>query len=262
MSAWRSLGEADAVRLNQIRAASYLHVFETLEEIVSGAARSRARDGADVVEALAPILRFDAFDHASLFHAFLDDFARAFPVVHRRVPWPKELEGVVGSASPHALLVLALHLKLVTQQHYLACVRGDQALEPAFVRLLREHWTLECGGERTCGSVVEIQSTLTRILPGRIPSALRDYKLVVFAIDDLLERQSALDVETLEEARGAPLTPASNRRAVLDVETTAHRKTFLTMGIVNAAFVYAMRSLGPSAPAVLAGVVASLTSRA
>ena len=32
-------------------------------------------------------------------------------------------------------------------------------------------------------------------------------------------------------------------------------------GIVNAAFVYAMRSLGPSAPAMLAGVVSALTSR-
>lgn len=260
-SARRSLSEEDAVRLNQIRAASYLHVFQILEEIVAAGARTRARDGTEVLEALAPILRFDAFDHASLFRTFLDDFGRAFPVAHRRVAWPRELEAVVGSAVPHALLVLALHLKLVTQQHYLACVRGDQALEPGFVRLLREHWTLECGGERTSGSVVAIQSTLTRILPGRIPSALRDYKLVVFAIDDLLERQAELDVQTLEDARGATLTPASHRRAVLDVETAAHRKTFLTMGIVNAAFVYAMRSLGPTAPAMLAGVVASLTSR-
>lgn len=257
----RTLDAPDAVRLNQIRAASYLHLFRLLEEVLGAAARARAVDGTEVQEQLAPILRLDAFDHGSLFGAFLADFARVFPVSHRRVGWPFALESSAGSAVPHALLVLALHLKLVTQQHYLACVRGDQALDPSFVRLLREHWVLECGGARSCNSLVEIQAKLAGILPGRIPSTLRDYKRMILAIEDVLERQGALDVETLEDARGAALGSGGMRKAILALEVGSHRKTFLTMGIVNAAFVYAMRSLGPTAPAMLAGVVVSLSSR-
>lgn len=256
----RALAEADRVRLNQIRSASYLHLFELLESVLVTAARRRANSEADVREMLAPILRLDVFDHASLFRTFLTSFARAFPVPHRHLPWPADLDGALTHASPHALLVLALHLKLVTQQHYLACVRGDEPLEPGFVRLLKEHWTMECGGVRTCGSVLAIQEALGKALPGRIPAALRDYKLLVFTIDDVLRRQAALDVTTLEDARGTALDP-SLRRAAVDAEVAAHRKTFLTVGIVNAAFVYAMRSLGPTAPAMLAGVVASLGSR-
>jgi hypothetical protein len=256
----RALDLPDSVRLNQIRSASYLHMFDVLESVLGKGARVRAGNDEDVHEQLQPILRLDAFDHASLFRTFLDDFGRAFPVPHRRLPWPKDLEAAVEHAAPHALLVLALHLKLVTQQHYLACVRGDEALEPAFVRLLKDHWNLECGGDRPCGAVVAIQTMLTKALPGRIPSALRDYKLLVFAIDDVLKRQAELDVATLEDARGAPL-PAPLRKAAFDMEVAAHRKTFLTVGIVNAAFVYAMRSLGPAAPSMLAGVVAALSTR-
>ncbi len=256
----RALDAPDAVRLNQIRSASYLHLFDVLESALGKGARVRAGNDEDVHEQLQPILRLDAFDHASLFRTFLDDFARAFPVPHRRLPWPSDLESAVQHASPHALLVLALHLKLVTQQHYLACVRGDETLEPTFVRLLKEHWNLECGGDRPCGAVVAIQTMLMKTLPGRIPPALRDYRLLVFTIDDVLRRQAELDVATLEDVRGAPLT-SSARKAAFDTEVAAHRKTFLTVGIVNAAFVYAMRSLGPAAPSMLAGVVASLATR-
>lgn len=257
----RALDPGDAVRLNQIRSASYLHVFEVLESVLVEAARKRAAsEDTDVREQLGPILRLDAFDHASLFEGFLEDFGRAFPVATRRLPWPEDLESALAHGTPLALLVLALHLKLVTQQHYLACVRGHDALEPGFVKLLKDHWNLECGGERTCGSVVEIQAALSRALPGRIPSALRDYKIFVFAIDDVLRRQADLDVATLEDLRGQPF-PSATRKAIVDAEVAAHRKTFLTVGIVNAAFVYAMRSLGPTAPSMLAGVVASLSSR-
>jgi hypothetical protein len=48
---------------------------------------------------------------------------------------------------------------------------------------------------------------------------------------------------------------------VVAAQVAAHRKTFLTVGIVNAAFVYAMRTLGPTAPSMLAGVVSALSAR-
>ena len=105
-----------------------------------------------------------------------------------------------------------------------------------------------------------IQRALSSALPGRIPAALRDYRLLVFAFDDVLARQAALDVATLELARASKLAP-SERTGVMECQMAAHRKTFLTVGIVNAAFVYAMRSLGPGAPAMLAGVVSALGAR-
>jgi hypothetical protein len=76
----------------------------------------------------------------------------------------------------------------------------------------------------------------------------------------VLGRQADLDVTTLEAVVGAPLTPVTRKQAVF-VETAAHRKTFLTVGIVNAAFIYAMRALGPASPALLAGIVAALSTR-
>lgn len=256
----RSLDEADRRRLNQIRACSYLHLFDVFEATVSTVARERARLDAEARDVLAPLLRLDCFDHHELFSTFEAAFAEAFPVRPRLVPLPADLAQTLTLAAPHALLVLALHFKLVTQQHYLACVRGGESLEPSFVRLLKEHWSVECEKSRASGPALAIQEALARALPGRIPAALRDYRLLVFSCDDVLRRQAELDVETLEEARGEPL-PAVSRIAVVAAQMAAHRKTFLTVGIVNAAFVYAMRALGPTAPAMLAGVVSALSAR-
>jgi hypothetical protein len=108
--------------------------------------------------------------------------------------------------------------------------------------------------------VLGIQQALGKALPGRIPSALRDYRLLVFSCDDVLRRQAELDVATLEDVRGEPLPPG-DRRVVVGRQAGAHRKTFLTIGIVNAAFVYAMRTLGPTGPSILAGIVAALSTR-
>jgi hypothetical protein len=256
----RSLDDDDRRRLNQIRACSYLHLFDIFETSVGAVARERARADIEVRDVLAPLLRLDCFDHHELFFSFETQFTRAFPVKPRLVPLPDDFARTLTHAVPLSLLVLALHFKLVTQQHYLACVRGDESLEPHFVRLLKEHWCVECGASRTCGSALGIQDALSRALPGRIPSALRDYRLLVFSCDDVLRRQAELDILTLEDARGGPL-PSSTRPSIVAAQVAAHRKTFLTVGIVNAAFVYAMRTLGPTAPSMLAGVVSALSSR-
>lgn len=256
----RALTADDRRRLNQIRAASYLHLFDLFETALAETARTRAANDVDTRELLAPLIRLDAFDHNELFHAFERDFARTFPVAPRLLSDAEDLRRAMASASPLALLVLALHLKLVTQQHYLACVRGDEGLEPRFVRVLKDHWSVECGTSKTCASSLAIQRALASALPGRVPAALRDYRLLVFTCDDVLARQADLDVSTLELVRGASLDEAE-RKAVVLCQIAAHRKTFLTVGIVNAAFVYAMRSLGPSAPATLASVVSALGNR-
>ncbi len=256
----RGLGKDDRRRLNQIRACSYLHLFDVFERSLSAVVRERARLDIEVREALAPLLRLDCFDHHELFSSFEVAFAHAFTVRPRLVPLPEDFARTLTYATPLSLLVLALHFKLVTQQHYLACVRGEESLEPHFVRLLKEHWCVECGRERSCGSALAIQKALGQALPGRVPSALRDYRLLVFSCDDVLQRQAELDVATLEDARAERL-PISDRMAIVTAEVAAHRKTFLTIGIVNAAFVYAMGALGPTAPSMLASVVSALSSR-
>jgi hypothetical protein len=256
----RVLGVDDRRRLNQIRACSYLHLFDMFETLLGTVARERANVDIETREVLAPLLQFDCFDHHELFVSFESELARSFPVRPRLLDEPADLRRTLVHATPLSLLVLALHLKLVTQQHYLACVRGDESLEPHFVRLLKDHWTVECGATLTSNSALAIQRALARALPGRVPSALRDYRLLVFACDDVLRRQAELDLATFDEARRTALG-TSDHAAVLSAQIAAHRKTFLTVGIVNAAFIYAMRSLGPTAPAMLAGVVSALSSR-
>lgn len=255
---------ADLRAMNQIRAASYLHVFDLLETSLSEAARAHAMKDVDARDTLVPLLRLDAFDHNELFHGFERTFEAQFPVMPRLLPRSDatDLDEILNDAVPLSLLILALHVKLVTQQHYLACVRGDESLEPHFVGVLKEHWAMECGRTKSASpsSTVAIQQALGAALPGRVPAALRDYRRIVFTLDDVLRRQSDLDVATLEVVRGRAFSP-SDHAALTLVQFMAHRNTFITFGIVNAAFVYAMRSLGPSAPAMLAGIVSALASR-
>lgn len=256
-------GEVERRRMNQIRAASYLHLFDLLETCVAEAARAHAMRDIDARDMLAPLLRLDVFDHNEMFHEFERAFEESFPVSPKLVPRPRDLDEVLDGAVPLSLLILALHLKLVTQQHYLACVRGDESLEPHFVKILKEHWSMECGRSRSAESpspTHAIQQALAAVLPGRVPAALRDYRRIVFCLDDVLCRQSELDVETLESLGSRPLS-TSDHETLASAQLDALRKTFITFGIVNAAFVYAMRTLGPTAPATLAGVVSALSTR-
>jgi hypothetical protein len=259
------LREADDLRaMNQIRAASYLHIFDLLETSLSEAARAHAMKDVDARDTLVPLLRLDAFDHNELFHGFERTFEAHFPVTPKLLPRAEalDLDEMLNDAVPLSLLIVALHVKLVTQQHYLACVRGDESLEPHFVRVLKEHWAMECGRTKSTStsSTVAIQQALGAALPGRVPAALRDYRRIVFKLDDVLRRQSELDVATLEAVRSKSFS-TSDHAALALVQFLAHRKTFITFGIVNAAFVYAMRSLGPNAASMLAGVVSALSTR-
>ena len=256
----RLLDAEERRHLNQIRACSYLRLFDVFERVLVTVARERARLDLETRDVLGPILRLDCFDHHELFVSFESELALAFPVRPRFIEEPPDYQQTLTHATPLSLLVLALHLKLVTQQHYLACLRGDEALEPHFVRLLRDHWTMECGAKRTSSSALAIQEALAKAPRGRVPSALRDYRLLVFACDDVLRRQAELDVDTFARVRSKPLA-ASDRTAVVASQIAAHRKTFLTVGIANVAFVYAMRNLGPTAPAMLAGIVSALSAR-
>ena len=202
----------DRRRLNQIRACSYLHLFDVFETSLGGrGARARARRprGARRARAAPParLLR----SSRALLRRSRPQFARGVPGRRRgSCRCPTTSRATLDARDRRSsLLVLALHFKLVTQQHYLACVRGDESLEPHFVRLLKEHWCVECGAAATCGSVARHPggARATRC-PAAFPSALRDYRLLVFACDDVLRRQAELDVATLEEARGEPLSRA------------------------------------------------------
>lgn len=253
------LDDDDHRRLNQISACSYLHLFDTFELSLHAVSRERSRVDIEARDVLAPLQSLDSFDHADLFRSFESEFAQGFSVEPRLVPAPEDLARALTRATPLSLLVLALHFKLVTQQHYLACMRGDERLEPHFVRVLKDHWSVECGDRTTRDSALPIEQALVRAPSGDVPSALRDYRTIVFSCDDVLRRQAELDVLTLEDARGDPLSPAERTRLVF-TQAAAHRKTFLIDGVANAPFVYAMRKLGPTVPALLAGIVAALST--
>ena len=259
VTSMQALGGLDRRRLNQIRACSYLHLFDVFEASIAKAASVRSHDDPSLAAMLEPLFGKDCFDHHDLFFSFETLLSESFPVLPRLVTPPPDFAMTFASVDPQSLLVLALHLKLVTQQHYLACVRGDESLEPNFVRLLKDHWGVECGKSRSDGAVA-IQRALADVARGHIQEPLVDYRLLVFACDDLLRQQAELDVETLEDARGHVFDPVE-RRPIVAAQVAAHRKTFLTVGIVNASFVYALRALGPMAPAILAGVVSALGSR-
>ena len=85
------------------------------------------------------------------------------------------------------------------------------------------------------GPVASIQRALANVARGHIQEPLVDYRLLVFACDDLLRQQAELDVATLEDARGHAFAP-SERSPIVGVQIGAHRKAFLSAGIVNASF--------------------------
>src|SRR5262249_19102071 len=95
-----ALGEDDRRSLNQLRSLSYVHLFDLFETALADAARERAaHDGADG-DMLAPLRRFDSFDHHELFRRFEAELIGALPVAPRLVPPSPDLDAALTHAAP------------------------------------------------------------------------------------------------------------------------------------------------------------------
>lgn len=244
----RCLSAEEKLLLNQIRSNSYAHLFLFLEEYVVVLASQRA--GLEIhgnPTHMRALLRFteEELKHQQLFARYTAAFARGFKVTPALLDNRVAVAKAIMTKSNLAVLIFNLHMELMTQQHYVETVRGNdgEQLDPLFSDMLKHHWLEEAQHARL--DLLEVQKILSRT-PEALDAAMTEYAELLVALRGTLMSQLELDIQTLEKAAGRTFTEAE-RSEILEAQERSNVWTFIGMGMKSSLFLSRLRALSPAA---------------
>jgi hypothetical protein len=242
------LSAEEKLFLNHIRSNSYAHLFLFLEEYA--VALSTQRAGLELhgnSTHMRALLRFteEELKHQQLFSRYTSAFARGFKVTPALLDNRVEVAKAIMSKSNLAVLIFNLHMELMTQQHYVETVRGNEGeqLDPLFCSILKHHWLEEAQHVRL--DLLEVQKILA-LTPEALDAAMDEYTELLAALRGTLGRQIELDIQTLERSAERTFTEAE-RREICEVQERSSVWGFIGMGMKSPLFLSRLRALSPAA---------------
>ncbi|UJR86054.1 diiron oxygenase [Sandaracinus amylolyticus] len=246
--------------LNQINGNAYLNLFAFVEEYILAVMTQHAH--AELFgdhDAIRALLRFadEEAKHQKLFYRYVDAFRRDAGYDTEVLEGASDVASVVMSKSPIAVMMVTLHLEIMTQAHYVECIRDDDTIDPFFSKLLRMHWLEESQHARI--DALELDKLLRLASPAQIEEAFADYLDLVAAIDGLLRTQAEMDARVLSRATERTFA-APERDAIVDSQHAGYRRTFLTFGMTNPMFARHLETIWPAGAARVRGRAVELTS--
>jgi hypothetical protein len=186
-------------------------------------------------DAIRALVRFadEEVKHQALFqryvHAFEQDFGHRCEVLGSAA----EVANVILSKSPIAVMLVTLHLEIMTQAHYVECVKDDTAVDPFFAKLLRFHWLEESQHARI--DALELDKLLATASAETIAKAFDDYLALIDAFDGLLHSQAEMDARAISNALGRTFD-ADQTRQIIASQHRGYRYAFLVFGMTNPTF--------------------------
>jgi len=252
------LGQKERLWLNQLRGASYLHLFQLVEEFILPFVVERAREGVygdkHRVRALLTFAEEEA-KHQVLFRRFSQAFRDGFPEVPSFIGPPEAVAKAVLSHDTLGLAILVLHLEWLTQAHYVESVKADDNLDPLFSSLLRHHWQEEAQHAKLDTLLVE--ELAAQASPEVLEKGFRDFAAIVQFLDDGLLQQARLDLETFEKLLHRRLTDEQRSQYLAD-QNRSYRWTFLISGLDQPNFVKTIAQISPTGTARVRELARSL----
>lgn len=222
--------------LNQIMGNAYANIFAFVEEyILATMVRHAATEVHADRGAMRALLRFadEEVKHQMLFGRFCEAFDRDFGHECEVLGAAAEVAAVILSKSPIAVLTMTLHIELMTQAHYVECVRDDVEMDPLFRKVLHQHWLEESQHARI--DALELDKLLDRASREAVEQGLDEYLEIVAAFDGLLEEQARMDARALAGKTNAEFT-SDQVAALVAAQHAGYRRTFLVHGMTNATF--------------------------
>ncbi len=238
-----ALSPREKLVLNQIRGATYLHLFQLVEEFILPFSLERAQDGVfgdkDRVRALLTFAEEEA-KHQLLFRRFAEEFQKGFPVPVELIGPAKDIADAVLAHAKLGVAILILHLEWLTQRHYLESVKTDETIDPRFVSLLKHHWQEEAQHAKI--DTLVAAELASRATPEEIEAAIDDFLKIGALLEGGLQQQVKLDLATLQRAIGRQLSE-TEREEIERVQLKSYRWTFLVSGLEQTNFVKAVGDL-------------------
>jgi hypothetical protein len=241
------LTAAERQTLNQIRGHEYLSMFGLVEEFILPYMVDHARpqlSGGDYrVRALLHFAGEEA-KHIHLFKRFREEFERGFGSKCDFIGPAEDVRNFVLSHSPLGVGIAVLHIEWITLRHYIEGVRDNQALDPQFRSLLKNHWLEE--SQHTKLDTLMVDALAADAGPAEIDQAFQEYAEIGMFLDDGIKQQAEFDVESFVRATGRTLSE-SERGEMTAAVLKGLRWTYLGNGMTHPNFLATVEEIKPEA---------------
>jgi hypothetical protein len=220
-----------------------LNLFAFVEEyIIAVAVRHAHAEMFGDHDAIRALVRFadEEVKHQALFRRYADAFKQDFGHPCEVLGSAAEVANVILSKSPIAVMLVTLHLEIMTQAHYVECVKDDTEVDPFFAKLLRFHWMEESQHARI--DALELEKLLSSANPDTIAKAFDDYLALIDAFDGLLKSQAEMDGRAIANALGRSLD-ADQTSQIVASQHRGYRHTFLVYGMTNPTFLESLAKI-------------------
>jgi hypothetical protein len=146
---------------------------------------------------------------------------------------PEAVAKLILAKSPMAVVLVTLHLELVTQSHYIDCMRDTADLDPLFRSLFKYHWLEEAQHAKI--DRLEVLKLRRDASPESVNQAVSDYFAIAAAFAQILADQARLDLVSLEAAVGRRFSD-EERSVIVDRQRRSYQRAFLWAGVTSKPF--------------------------
>ena len=230
------LSPSEKVKLTHVEMGAYAHLFGFVEEFIAPKMLTLARDfEIDQREAFDALTNFAAEEvkHMNLFREVRGCVDTTLGFSLALLPGAPEVARVVLAKHTGAVLLLTAAIEWLTQLHYLSCFQADDELDPLTKHIFKSHWLEESQHARM--DHLETLRAYRTMNEAEKDQAIDDLIELVGAVDGLLQRQAALDVENLARYIARPLSDA-DRAEIYEKVLSAKRYTFIESGVTHPNF--------------------------
>ena len=244
VSGIRCLDDGEQLKLNHIRAFTYLYLFGLVEEYIVPSVLDHVRGGGAEGDQRRALLGFaeEEAKHIELFRWFVREFESRFETPCGVIGPPREIAAAILAHVPLGVFLTTLHIEWFTQKHYVESVKDNAAerLDPLFCSLLKHHWMEESQHTKLDTLVLdEIASALGK---KEIEKGIDDYMDIGKLLDGGLQAQVKMDLESLQKAIGRKLGE-TERAEIEAAQVKSYRSTFLLSGMTHPSFDRSLREL-------------------
>jgi hypothetical protein len=233
--------------LNQIRGHEYLSMFGLVEEFILPYVVDHARpqlSGDDYrVRALLQFAGEEA-KHIHLFKRFRQEFEEGFGSKCDFIGPAEDVSHFVLSHSPLGAGIAILHIEWITLRHYIEGVRDSQELDGQFKSLLKHHWLEE--SQHTKLDTLMVEELVRDATAKEIDQAFQEYAEIGAFLDQGIQQQAELDVESFVQATGRDLSQSA-REQVKNAVLKGMRWTYLGTGMTHPNFLATVEGINPEA---------------
>ena len=240
-----ALSAADAIlffnedekrKLTHIEMGAYAHIFGYVEEFIAPVMTHQAQDfevdNRPAFDALANFVA-EEVKHMNLFRRVRELVNQAIGHELKLIDGADDVARYVLTKNRGGVLLLIDCIEWFTQYHYTTAFKGDNGLDELTKNIFKAHWLEESQHARL--DHLEAARMFAGFDNAERDEAINDLIELVQAVDGLLQKQTAYDIENLERYLGR-IFNVGEKKIIYNAELRTKRWVFIESGVVHPRF--------------------------